>query len=74
MTNCIELTRRADGIAVHINFAHIVMVSPRASDPDSPAVVSLSTGNQMDVAETVEQVLARINELTQRDASAASGW
>jgi hypothetical protein len=50
------------------------MVSPRANDPDSSAVISLSTGTQLDVAETVEQVLARIKELTQRDVSAAGGW
>ena len=74
MRNCIELTRRGDGIAVHVNLAHIVMVAPRASDPDSQAVVSLSTGNQLDVTETVEQVLGRIDELTQRAASAAGGW
>ena len=74
MTNCIELTRRGDGIAVHVNLAHLVMVAPRASDPDSQAVVSLSTGNQLDVAETVEQVLGRINETAQRAASAAGGW
>jgi hypothetical protein len=74
MTNCIGLTRRADGVAVHVNFAHIVVISPRANDPDSPAVVSLSTGNQLDVEETVEEILRRINYLHQRDASAASGW
>jgi hypothetical protein len=49
MKNCIELTRRADGIAVHVNLDHIVMVAPRASDPDSQAVVSLSTGDRLDV-------------------------
>jgi hypothetical protein len=74
MRNCIELTKRGDGITIHVSLAHIVMIAPRASDPDSQAVVSLSTGNQLDVTETVEQVLGRIDELTQRAASAAGGW
>ena len=74
MRSRIELTRRGDGIAVHVNLAHIVTVTPRADDPDSQAVVSLSTGSQLDVVETVEQVLGRIDELTQRVASAAGGW
>jgi hypothetical protein len=74
MNHRIELTRRGDGIAVQVNLAHIVMVAPRASDPDSQAVVSLSTGDQLDVAETVEQVLGRIDELTQRDATDAGHW
>jgi hypothetical protein len=74
MNHCIELTRRGDGIAVQVNLAQIVMVAPRASDPDSQAVVSLSTGDQLDVAETGERVLGKIDELAQRVASAAGHW
>jgi hypothetical protein len=74
MKNRIELTRRADGIAVHVNLAHIVLVAPRANDPDSQAIVSLSTGDTLDVAETVEQVLGRVDELALRAASDAGHW
>jgi uncharacterized protein YlzI (FlbEa/FlbD family) len=71
---CVELTRRADGITVHVNPAHIVMICPRASDPDSPAAVSLATGEKLDVAETPEEVLQRIAELDRAAPHAAGGW
>jgi hypothetical protein len=69
---CIELTRRGDGITVHVNPAQIVMVGPRTNDPDSAAAVSLSTGEKLDVAETHEEVLQRIHDLDR--AAPHGGW